>query len=220
MSEPVGNSPRAAGDNYPSNAHKDRAPKPAAAPEAEKEPVVKVVTGKVDARKTPWYKKLSRNIIVGDANTVGEFVVQDVLLPAVRNLIRDAVVGTVERGLYGSARRSAGSSAILGGRPGLQTRYDKMSDPGGRTMSRDALRRHDFAEVALDSLAEAEEVLNTMVYRIERYRVVSVADFYDLVGITGSWADRSWGWDDLRTADIRQSRRGWILDLPNPEPLR
>jgi hypothetical protein len=87
-------------------------------------------------------------------------------------------------------------------------------------MSREAQRRHDFDEVVLDINSEAIEVVEALIARVVRYGAASVADLYDLVGVTGSFADQKWGWTDLSTADVRPSRGGFLLDLPQPEPLR
>lgn len=86
-------------------------------------------------------------------------------------------------------------------------------------MSRDARARHDFDEVILDDRQEAVEVVEAMIDRVQRYRSASVADLYDYVGVTGSYADRNYGWTNLESADVRQHGTGWLLDLPRPEPL-
>jgi hypothetical protein len=55
---------------------------------------------------------------------------------------------------------------------------------------------------------------------IEKYETVSVADLYELLGVTSSYTDEKWGWVDLREATIRRVRDGYLLDLPKPESLR
>lgn len=227
MSEPVGNAPRTAGDDIPGNSHKGREPKKAVVsgatePEEAKEPVVKIIEGTATTRKVPWYRRWASSLIAEDATSIRDHLAHEVVLPAVKNLIRDLVVGGTDRTLYGSSRARTSGRGIIGDRPGLRTRYDQMSDRGEprRMLSRDARARHDFDDVVLDSYAEAVEVVEALIDRIERYRAVTVSDLYDLVGVTGSYADRSWGWTDLRTADVRQVRGGFLLDLPAPEPIR
>lgn len=226
MSEPVGNAPRNPGD-IPGNSHKDRVVRPekitvSVDEKAEpKEPVQKIIEGKVVTRKVPWYKKWAKNLVADDAQSIGDFVMQEMILPGVRNLIRDAVVGGVDRTLYGTSK--ARGRSTLGERPGLRTRYDRMSEDRGeprRMMSREDRARHDFDAVVLSSREEAIEVVEALIDRVQRYGSASVADMYDLVGVTGSYADRSYGWTDLRSADVRQTRGGYLLDLPRPEPLR
>lgn len=226
MSEPVGNTPRRAMD-IPGNSHKEREAKPPLKQdkaETPREPVQKIVEGKVVRHKQPWYRRMARNLIADDAQNIGDYVVAEVLVPALRNLIRDSIFGVTDRALYGSVR-SRRSYGRVGERESLRTRYDLMSDRGDRgeprrTMSREARARHDFDDIILDDLEEANAVIETLVDRVARYRSATVADLYDLLGTTGSYADRSYGWTDLRTADVRQSRGGWMLDLPQPIVLR
>lgn len=223
MSEPVGNSPRTPGD-VPSNAHRVRQTPRAEAVESTevkevKDPVNKIIEGKVTTRKIPWYKRFAHSLVADDTQSMGDWVMQEVIIPSIRNLISDTVRGSTDRLLYGTAR--ARGPARIGERPGLRTRYDQMSDHEPRRMlSRDARARHDFNDVVLDSRTEAIEVIEALIDRVDRYQSATVADLYDLVGVTGSFADQRWGWTDLRTADVRQVRGGFLLDLPSPEPLR
>lgn len=218
MSEPVGNSPRSPGD-IPGNSRKDREARQEKEVEA-REPVQKIIEGKVVTRRPPWYKRFGRSLIADDAQSMGDWIMVEIILPAVRNLISDTVKGSTDRILYGTSR--ARRSGIVGERPALRTRYDRISDPGEprRMLSRESRARHDFDDVVLTTHAEAVEVIEAMIDRVQRYGATSVADMYELVGVTGSFADQRWGWTDLRDADVRQVRGGFLLDLPRPEPIR
>jgi hypothetical protein len=219
MSEPVGNSPRAPGD-IPGNARKDREARQEKEVEP-REPVQKIIEGKVVTRRPPWYKRFGRSLIADDAQSMGDWIMVEIILPAVRNLISDTVKGSTDRILYGTSR--ARRSGLVGDRPGLRTRYDRISsDPGEprRMLSRESRARHDFDDVVLSTHAEAVDVVEALIARVERYGAASVSDLYELVGVTGSFADQRWGWTDLRDADVRQVRGGFLLDLPRPEPIR
>lgn len=217
MSEPVGNAPRSMGD-IPNNSHKEREAKKSST-EPERAKAEKIIEGKVVTRKPPWYKRFARSMIAEDATSIGDFIITDVIVPATKNLLRDIVVGGMDRTLYGSARNRR---SVFGDRPSLRsTRYDRMSEPEPRRiLSRDSRARHDFNDVVLDTRTEAVEVIEALLDRIDRYGSASVSDLYDFVGVTGSYADRNWGWTDLRTADVRQVRGGFLLDLPLPDLLR
>lgn len=224
-SEPVGNGPRTPKDpdaapRIRGNSHAARevaAPK-VAPTEAASEPAEKVIEGKVTLRKPPWYKRMARSMIADDASNIGDYLLVDVIAPAIKNLIRDSIVGTTDRALYGSARRVGTSRGEGSG--SLRTRYREMSEGEPRKlMSRDAQRRHDFSEVTLVSREEAVLVVEALIDRVERFGQASVSDLYDMIGVTGSYADRSYGWTDLRTADVQQNRGGWLLALPSPQPL-
>jgi hypothetical protein len=217
MSDPVGNSPRV---NIPGNSHKEREESKA---EAEpREPVQKIIEGKVVTRKQAWYKRATRSLVADDVQNIRGYLLSEIVVPTVRNFIRDIIVSSTDRALYGSARgrRDGPGFGLSGTVGGIRTKYDQISTGERRPMSRDAQRRHDFDEVVLEGHAEAVEVVEALIARVMRYGAASVADLYDLVGVTGSYADQKWGWTDLRTADVRPSRGGYLLDLPQPEPLR
>ena len=72
----------------------------------------------------------------------------------------------------------------------------------------------------MDNRADAEEVLDSMLATIDKYGIVSVADMYDLVGITGNYTDNKYGWTDLRSARIERERDGgYTINLPRALPL-
>jgi hypothetical protein len=88
-----------------------------------------------------------------------------------------------------------------------------------RVMSRQARARHNFDEIVLDDRAEAEEVIDRLFDLVSRYESASVADLYELVGLASSHTDHKWGWSDLHGAGVSRIRGGYLLDLPEPEPL-
>jgi len=225
MGEPVGNQPRKEpkADNPISaikgNSHKERG---TTTDKVDKrEPVEKMVEGKVISRKQPWLKRVRKTMVAEDAHTVGEYILTDVVVPAAKNLIVDMVGQSIERMLFGTSRGRI-SRSPLGMSLRDQVNYSRVSqdrDPR-RTLSREARARHDFNEIVLENRTEAIDVVEALIARIARYGAVTVADLYDLVGTTGSYADQRWGWNDLATADVRQVPGGFLLDLPAPEPIR
>ena len=54
---------------------------------------------------------------------------------------------------------------------------------------------------------------------LETYGVVSVADMYDLVGITCNYTDNKYGWTNLRNAEPVRVRDGYMLKLPKAGPI-
>jgi len=40
-----------------------------------------------------------------------------------------------------------------------------------------------------------------------------------LVGLAATHTDNKWGWTDLSGAGVSRIRGGYLLDLPEPEPL-
>ena len=87
-------------------------------------------------------------------------------------------------------------------------------------MSRRARANFDFQEIVLATRVEADEVIDRLFNIIQEFEQATVRDLYDLVGERASFTDEKYGWTNIRTADVRRIREGYLLDLPRPEPLR
>lgn len=228
MSEPVGNGPREPRESRPAipgNSHKDRQAMPEAAEPREK--LARVVQGKAVVARLPWYKRAARNMIADDATTIGDYILIDVLVPAVKNLIFDIITQGTGRALYPGGRAVSGGGirggglGMRGSQSSIKTKYDQMGtgqDPRA-IMSREARATHDFKQITIPTREEAVLVMESLMGRVERYGTTTVADLYELCGVTGDFADQRWGWRSLQGAGIQQHRGGWLLDLPDAEPL-
>lgn len=197
--------------DYPANSQRARTEPEKPAERPKQDPVV---TGEVRKRKQGLGSRIFHDIVAEDGRSVVHYVVMEVLLPAAKSTISDVVSQGIERMLYGDTRPKRGV------RPGY-TNYSQqavrssapLNDPRP-TLSRQARATHEFNEVLIINRVDAEEVLDRLRDLINQYGFASVADLYELTGITGEFTDNSWGWDDLRSASIRPVRGGYILDLP------
>lgn len=181
----------------------------------EDKKVVKLVSGEVTQRKRPLGSRIKDTFTGEDARSVGLYLLFDVIIPAAKTMLADAASQGAERMLFGDSRPKSSSGR------GSYTSYNRMySGKGGSNTQQELSRRsrasHNFDEVVLESRAEAEEVLDFLTHLIGEYDVATVADFYELVGVTGNFTDNKWGWFDLRSASVRRVREGWLISLPKP----
>jgi hypothetical protein len=215
-------------EDYPSNSARATRPD-LKQPETEPKKIDKVVSGEVVRRKKPLNKRF-REIFVGqDAKTAWGFVLFDVLIPAAKDTMADAVSQGVERMLFGDARsnprRSGGYRPPYSVTP-TQSTYTRYSTGSSyakrdeRVLSRRARATHNFDEIILPTRVEAEEVLENLYNILSRYEQATVSDLYDLLGVTGNYTDEKWGWTELTGSGIDRVREGYLLDIPKPEPLR
>lgn len=195
--------------NYPANSRKSKEASP------EKPRAEKIVTGDVIQRKQNVAGKVMKNFFAEDFHSVMNYVVMEVMVPAAKNLLSDAISQGAERMLNGDSRpRSA-----PGNRSGY-TSYNAVSKPTPTyAMSRQARASHDFNDIILATRGEAEDVLDNLRTLISQFDVAGVQDLYDLVGLTGEFTDAKWGWYDLRSASVRPVRGGYILNMPRTQPL-
>lgn len=216
-------------DDYPSNSHKDegKLERPTKIEKTNKKKVERVVVGDVKRRKKPLGKRVVEVFIGGNANNVWSYVAFDVLIPAAKEMVSEAVSQGIERMLFGdSSSRRGGRSR--GASPGYVSynRFSNSTPPWKRdeprpqpSMSKRGRATHNFDEIILATRVEAEEVIDRLFDLISRYETATVSDLYEMVGVSGDFTDEKWGWTDLRGADVTRIRGGYLLDLPRPEPL-
>lgn len=62
-------------------------------------------------------------------------------------------------------------------------------------------------------------VLEGMYAILDQYEQVTVADLYELVGISSNFAEHKWGWTNLLGSSISRSGGYFVLNLPPTEQL-
>lgn len=197
-------------EEFKPNSHKSKELTPV--PEKK---VEKIVKGTVKSKKKNGIDKLKDNFISEDAANIKTYVIMDVLIPAVKKAICDIVKNGVDMILYGESGRS-------NRRPSEYVSYDRRyldrGDP--RFYKADRARiGYSYDDIILETRGEAEDVLARMDELIELYGMVSVADLYDLVGITGNYTDNKYGWTNIRNAETVHVRDGYMLRLPKVTSL-
>lgn len=211
-------------ENYPGNSKKDRATS------SEPKRVDKVVSGEVQFRKKPLGRRILETFF-GSADSAGVwgYVVHEVLVPAAKDMVSDAVTGGIERTLYGDvrprSRRAGGPSyasyrnynTISSGPIGARRERDR--DDRLEEITNRARASNDKGQAIVPTRAEAQEVLDGLYRLIEEYDVATVADLCGLLGVTSQFTDEKYGWLDLRPYDIRRTQGGYLIDLPRPRPL-
>lgn len=180
----------------------------------------KVVTKPVKKKKKSGMAKLAETFIQEDISTVKQKIIEDVVIPAVKKILDDAISESIHMLLYKGEPRERGR----GPRVSYDRYYSSYRDRD-RDRDRDDRRderprpRYSPEDIVLDSRGEAEEILAIMREALETYRNVSVADFYDLVGVTGDYTDNKYGWVDLQSARVVRVSDGYIIKFPRIAPI-
>lgn len=179
-------------------------------PAKQEKHVDKVISGTVTTRRKPLSKKFAEVFFSSDMNDVKSYIFYDVIVPGIKDAISDAVNII----LYGDTRRGSGkgnSNQTFVSYSGFSSSKNKQRNNTRQTRSR---TNTDIQDIIFESRGEAEEVLGNLVDFIVDYGVASVADLYDLVGITGPFTDNKYGWTDLSMASVVRVRDGYLINLP------
>lgn len=183
----------------------------------EKAKVEKVITGVVKSKKKNGFLS---NFVSGDVLDLKDYVLQDVLIPAVKDAFEDVVTNGISMMLRGETSRSRKSSASS--RVSYRSYYEREDRERDRYRDRDSGRRskgYSYDDIILETRGEAEDVIARLEEIIDVYEVASVADLYDLVGLSGQHTDNKYGWTDIRNASHVRVRNGYLLKMPRAMPI-
>ena len=203
---------------YQSNSHRSREQ---AAEVAKKEKMEKVVSGKVKTKKNEG-RRLMNMFISEDAGNVKEYVLMDIIVPAISNTILDIIKNSAEMifGGHSSSRGRSNSPKVSYRRYYDERNNDRRYDRGrDRDRDRDGSGRFNYDDLVYDSRGDAEVVRTLMLEALDEYGMVTVADMYDMSGMTAPWTASNYGWMGLRDIKVIRVRDGYILNLPKAMPI-
>lgn len=177
--------------------------------QTERKKVEKVVTGKVKTKKKGEMSKFKDVFISEDISNVKSYIVMDVLIPAAKKAISDIVSNGIDMILYGETRgRKSGTNASY-------VSYRDYSSKGNtRASSNRARSIFDYDDIVFESRGEAEDVITRMGELLDTYGVVSVADMYDLAGLSCDFTYNKYGWTSIRNAETVRVRDGYVIKMP------
>lgn len=179
----------------------------------------KVVQGNVTTKKKNEIGKLADVFIAADARSVKNYIVTDVLIPLVKDAIEDMITNGIRMLLRGEsgARKSAGSASKVS----YRSYWDRRDEDRFRNDSAPArTAASSYEDIVFDTRGEAEDVRSRLDEAIDTYGMVSVADMYDLAGISCDRTYYNYGWTNIRNAEIIHIRQGYLLKMPKVLPIK
>lgn len=184
----------------------------------------------VSVKKQSAWKKAKHRIFEQEGAELKNYVVNDVLIPSIKDTISNIVANGIDILLYGEARHTLGKrQGILGGatRYGNYVSYNSISSSKSNNSSahpsmgssagiRSRLSLDDFI---FQNRREALDILDRMSTLLTDYGIVTVADLYDMCGLKTPYTFNNYAWKDLSTAGVSLTRDGYLLNLPTPQAL-
>lgn len=200
-------------DDFPSNSRKANTTKEEA-PKKEK-----VISGSVIKKEKTLGHKFKDAFFNSESTAnIKDYIFLEVIVPTIRDAISDAIKGSADM-IFGGGKPTNRNSR----------RNNDVSHFSYSSISKDAKSktnyrsrnkaRLDFDDIIIDNYGEAVQVIDLLVEHTFRFGEVTVADLYDLVGISSDYPDRKYGWTDLSSAQPRRVRGGYLLDLPRAKLL-
>ena len=185
--------------------------------------VKKVAQGGVKVQKKKASKRFLESIGVEDGRTVGDYIVWDVLLPSVKEMLSSVVKNGIDVFLYGQVKPKNVERRGRTSRVSYSRYYDdddyrrpRDRDRGYSYKPRAAM---DFSDIVFSDRRDAEMVLDEMADIVQQYGFVKVCDFLAMSGVDDSeisFADHNVGWPRLQGVGIDRVRDGYVIRLPRP----
>ena len=199
---------------------------------------VKPVEGTIAVKKKSAASKVKSEMIAEDLEEVKQYLIWDILIPTVKDTIVSLIKNGAEALFYGSSstrrrdqadrRPTASYSGYYYGNSYRNRQREKRPERQLDDWRRSKRGRYDLSQIVftgidgrggLDAKRQAEEVLDQLVELTMSYGFARVADFYELAGYPTDYTDNSLGWGERSEARIARVNGGYVIDLPEPEPI-
>lgn len=194
---------------YRSNSFKSRESNP----DDANTKVEKAINGSSKRKKKSGAQKLLDVFVPDDIADVRSYIVQDKIVPAIKDIILDTV-----KACLGVDNRGSNTSRVsTNSRASYSRCYSDTRDSRGPRRAASAYYEYD--DILYDNRGDAETVLQEMDKQVADYGRVRVADYYEFSGITGTSTDNDYGWRDIRDARVVRTMDGYIIRLPRAVAL-
>lgn len=195
----------------------------------EKKQLDKVVTTQPKKVKKSLMGRLVSGIVGPEGLPgIGSYVNEEIVKPAIKNIIVDAVTSGINMVMYGErgGGNRGGYRPHVGGRSGYtpRTNYGSNYRPAPETHQPERVARpsrQGIEEYIIADRQDAAQVLVSLQEYADRYDAVSVADYYDLIGAQSKYTDNNYGWtiDAITRASIIPVRGGYVIKFPPVEVI-
>lgn len=196
-----------------------------------------IVQGK-EVEKTKLQKAIGV-FISEDLDSIKGSIMEDYIKPRFRDYVKetirkgkeaivDSFTSALEIMLFGDSKKKNKTGDYNGQKINYVSYYTGGNQYGENygyyTRSND-LPKQDPAtrlrNIYIPSYRKAEEVVTELIALADHYTAVSIADYYQLVGIPTTKQDYMFGWTagNIRGASVLHTRDGYVINFPKPIPL-
>lgn len=155
-------------------------------------------------------KKIKETFIMSDRDTIGHMIVNDILIPGIKDGIYKRISGTVALFLYGSTSKRPQAAA-----KSSTTTYSYSSQRPGAAETR--IRR--LSDISVPNEGRAMSVLEELNSYIYDFGKVTIEEYYHILGADRDADDAKYGWTTLEAAKIYPFEDEWKIHLPIAKKL-
>ena len=128
--------------------------------------------------------------------------------------VKAAIADVISIVLFGDTGR-IGSRKSGGSRIAYQKYYDDRRDDRREYGRPRAAVGFEYDDIIFETRGDADLVLDQLESAIAKYEVASVADLYDLAGVTcRNYTANRYGWSDIQSAKVVRTSEGYVIRLP------
>lgn len=171
--------------------------------------------GKVTVKKKSLKDRFFKNLINEDAGSIGDYIIDELIFPTLMAGINSVITG--------ASNKIFGGGTIRGGNSGTKSNatyvdYRAVSNSPRVVTS---ANRYDVKRFLFSERKDAEDIKDQLCALIEsNYQAASVGDLYDFLGEDTQSTDWNYGWKSTKGISVKYTSEGYILDMPNPIPIR
>lgn len=170
----------------------------------------KVIQDGIGEKRPTLLDKIRQSFTGNEDQSIGEYLLLDVAIPMLKDMILSGVTGALSMKFYGDSRRATGA----------RTNYSASSHnrtTSYSTRTEDKVRSTNPSEIPLRSRRDAMAVIDALDWNIKEYGRATVADFMEAIGRTPDFTDNDRGWTDVSNAYPSQDNYGnYYVNLPRP----
>lgn len=174
------------------------------------------LTGTIRPRQGPVNKVLG-TLFVADMKTIGMSVIKDVVVPSIKKLLYESVTNGLQMGMWGDTYNPRSNSNRIGSSIDYNGMSTRVFNNGNHITVNRTYGYNDWVfENRSDAVAKLEELND----RLSEFKIVSVADFYDIIGKTPQHTDVNYGWRNLSEAKVVATPDGgFSIRLPKAKVI-
>lgn len=201
-------------NSLPSNSHKSKEQERQQYSKPEKK-IEPVVSGKATVKKKSGIVRLADVFLPEDVSSVKEYILVDVIIPKIKNMLHD-IGSEAWDSFWGISGRSGSRGTASKVSYVSYDRYSRDKQP--ETPRRSGV---NYEDIIFSTRGDAESVYDRMAELCDTFNAVSVADMYELADVPNdNYTLNKYGWTSMEGAQVvRLSGGGFAIKMPKARPF-